>query len=304
MSKKQETKDAEKPSSLLTFVIPVRNDARNTLRMLSELRKQIVKENAANALKVVVVDDASDDETLVVLAPLCDEWGFKLLHLENRKGAGGARNEGLKFVKEKFPTEYVAYLDADDFIASSFIHDINEALTTGEHPDCLLWGFATIYKGRRKDLIWIPKFKSHDDWTSAPVAPWIHATKTYMVVDFPEYLLTDDVIWWVSQANALADLKAKFKFIEKPLYIYDKTVGGCTRASEFFSENPMTLEAVACHNVCAEKGFPDRYVSDCLRNLAAMYDLRNELHDERVRAMWNDRFNKECMSIWTGRWGW
>ena len=53
--------------------------------------------------------------------------------------------------------------------------------------------------------------------------------------------------------------------------------GGCTRASDYFSAHPTTLEQVAAENVCTANGFPDRYVSDCLRNLADMYDMRNTL---------------------------
>ena len=88
--------------------------------------------------------------------------------------------------------------------------------------------------------IWLPKFKSPDQWYHAPVAPWLHAIRTHLVQPFPEELLTDDVIWWMRQADALMSYGAKFYFITSPLYIYDKLmsdemnnpVNDCEKARE------------------------------------------------------------------------
>lgn len=101
----------------------------------------------------------------------------------------------------------------------------------------------------------------------------------------------------------LQETGAKFFFIKSPLYVYDRRTGGCTRASDYFTEHSVSLEAAAKDNICINNRFPDRYISDCLRNLAEMYDMRNTLTDA-VRAQFDKRFHRDVAACMTGHWGW
>lgn len=63
--------------------------------------------------EVILVDDASGDDTLSLLHALKSKYGpdwIRVVELEINQGPGSARNEGWKIAREK----YIAFLDADD----------------------------------------------------------------------------------------------------------------------------------------------------------------------------------------------
>lgn len=87
---------------LLSVVIPAWNRAQ---LVCDAVRSALVQ----GAVEVIVVDDASTDATAAVLER---EFGsqIRVLRLEHRRGAGGARNAGAQVASG----EFVAFLDSDD----------------------------------------------------------------------------------------------------------------------------------------------------------------------------------------------
>ncbi len=62
--------------------------------------------------QALIIDDGSDDNSAEIVARLAvDDNRIKLFATEGRKGAGAARNLGIK----KAQGRYIAFLDADDF---------------------------------------------------------------------------------------------------------------------------------------------------------------------------------------------
>lgn len=88
--------------SSVSIIIPTYNRA----HLLSDAIESIFNQTFKN-YKIIVVDDGSTDSTRSVLNRYGDS--IKYIRQEN-KGAGAARNRGLKEVD----TEYVAFLDSDD----------------------------------------------------------------------------------------------------------------------------------------------------------------------------------------------
>ena len=89
---------------LLSVVIPAWNRAQ---LVCDAVRSALVQREGE--VEVIVVDDASTDNTTEVLER---EFGaqIRVLRLEHRRGAGGARNAGARLVGGQF----VAFLDSDD----------------------------------------------------------------------------------------------------------------------------------------------------------------------------------------------
>ena len=89
---------------LLSVVIPTWNRAQLVCDAVNSALAQRV-----GCVEVIVVDDASTDATAERLEA---EFGtrIRLLRLEHRRGAGGARNAGARFARG----EFVAFLDSDD----------------------------------------------------------------------------------------------------------------------------------------------------------------------------------------------
>lgn len=89
---------------LLSVVIPTWNRAQLVCDAVNSALAQ-----RAGRVEVIVVDDASTDDTASVLER---EFGpqIRVLRLEHRRGAGGARNAGARLARG----EFVAFLDSDD----------------------------------------------------------------------------------------------------------------------------------------------------------------------------------------------
>ena len=88
----------------VSVVVPTRNRRRLLLRALRSVLTQ-----RDVSLRVIVVDDGSDDGTLDSVAALRDGRVLMLRH-DQRRGVSGARNTGLACVQ----TRWVAFLDDDD----------------------------------------------------------------------------------------------------------------------------------------------------------------------------------------------
>jgi FkbM family methyltransferase len=91
---------------LVSVIIPTHNRA----RMLREALNSVFAQEGLGTLfelEVIVIDDASSDETGAIV---CEFPLVRYLRLETNRGPAAARNAGIKFSKG----EYVAFLDDDD----------------------------------------------------------------------------------------------------------------------------------------------------------------------------------------------
>jgi glycosyltransferase involved in cell wall biosynthesis len=89
---------------LLSVVIPTWNRAQ---LVCDAVRSALVQREGE--VEVIVVDDVSTDDTVAALER---EFGVqvRVVRLERRRGAGGARNAGARLARG----EFVAFLDSDD----------------------------------------------------------------------------------------------------------------------------------------------------------------------------------------------
>lgn len=93
----------------VSVVIPCFNNATTIVRALTSVITQ-----TQPPLEIIVVDDASTDDSRIVLHRWMDETvgvNIRMVSLPDNRGAAAARNKGWEFAKG----EYVAFLDADDY---------------------------------------------------------------------------------------------------------------------------------------------------------------------------------------------
>lgn len=88
----------------ISVVIPAKNRARTLPRCLDSVLDQTFP-----AHEVIVVDDASDDNTRAVVEGYADK-GVRLARLEVGKGAQAARNHGIRIAAG----DWIAFQDSDD----------------------------------------------------------------------------------------------------------------------------------------------------------------------------------------------
>lgn len=105
----------------ISLIIPVYNKAKFLFRCFDSITPQLRKE-----IEVIVVDDGSEDGGATVCDVYGEKYGFKIYHQKN-KGVSEARNLGI----DKSSGEYVAFLDADDFLAKDAFNDMLRSIKTG-----------------------------------------------------------------------------------------------------------------------------------------------------------------------------
>lgn len=93
-------------SELVSIIIPTYNTEKFIKLTIQSVQNQTYKN-----WEMILVDDASTDETVKIISELAKaDNRVKLFQLPNNSGNGFARNVALKKVTGK----YIAYLDADD----------------------------------------------------------------------------------------------------------------------------------------------------------------------------------------------
>lgn len=108
---------------VITIVVPVYQVSSYLDRCVQSLVTQTYRE-----LSIILVDDGSTDGS----GELCDQWGdtdtrIQVIHQVN-KGLSAARNRGLASCE----TDYVAFVDSDDYVEPTFIECLYRALAHGE----------------------------------------------------------------------------------------------------------------------------------------------------------------------------
>lgn len=104
-------------SSHITVIIPCYNDGAYIQQAVDSVVKQTLK-----ADKIILVDDGSKEETIQVLHQLQVE-NLEIIYQTNQ-GVSIARNNAIK----KATTDFIVTLDADDFMAPTFLEKTKQVL--------------------------------------------------------------------------------------------------------------------------------------------------------------------------------
>jgi len=96
--------DMATSAPLVSVIIPAHNRAHTIVRAVHSVLSQTCRD-----IEVIVVDDASTDNTLSVVEAIGDPR-VRAVRLERNQGAAGARNRGI----DEATGTYVAFQDSDD----------------------------------------------------------------------------------------------------------------------------------------------------------------------------------------------
>lgn len=121
-------------SPFFSIIIPIYN-------------KELYIENCINSIitqtfasfEVIIINDGSTDGSQTILNNIIDER-FKVITIKNG-GVSNARNIGLSFAIG----EYILFIDADDYISSTYFQTIFEALKKYNDIDLLIFGLSKVY---------------------------------------------------------------------------------------------------------------------------------------------------------------
>jgi glycosyltransferase involved in cell wall biosynthesis len=197
----------------VSVVVPTYNRAHTIRRCLASILGQTVSPN-----EVIVVDDASTDDTTSVVKSISDER-LRLITMPSHKGAQAARNVGIKNAQG----DHIAFLDSDDeWLPEKLEWQIKE-IARMKKP-CVVHGTGWIYREQEKtrEIFQIPRLNGfvYKELLAHP-GPFYQCLfvpkKNLAEIGFLDEKVPSYQEWDTSIALAKT---LDFVFIDKPLMIY------------------------------------------------------------------------------------
>lgn len=108
---------SEKKAIKVSVIVPVYQSETFLKQCLDSLRNQTLKE-----IEIICVDDGSEDQSVLILQSIAKEDSRVRFYNQEHKGAGAARNQGMK----KAEGEYLTFIDADDFANPEMLERLYE----------------------------------------------------------------------------------------------------------------------------------------------------------------------------------
>lgn len=140
----------------VSIVIP----AYNAALLIRRCIQSILDQRADFQIEVIVVDDASTDETIALVKGVNDHR-ITVLSQKNQ-GPAAARNIGL----EKAAGKYLAFLDADDYWKPEFLKRTVDFLES--NPDTIAVSVGQVHKSLGKPPVIAPRFLQDNSYPSEP----------------------------------------------------------------------------------------------------------------------------------------
>lgn len=118
------------------------------------IRSSLTQSLPSNQYEIIVVDDASTDESPIILDNYSDL--IRVFKLEKNIGLSAARNLGVK----KAHGQYIVFLDADDYVQSDLLKIQSVFLTENNRLDAV-----------SIDYYFVNEFGDHLEWVSSEEKP-------------------------------------------------------------------------------------------------------------------------------------
>jgi len=208
----------------LSIVVPVYNMAAdNKLRFcLDSLINQTIAD-----YEVIAVDDASTDESLVILREYESRypWKFKVVQSYENVKQGGARNKGLDIARGK----WIGFVDSDDWVAPDMYEKlIRKAEKTGADVvgcdycmvDTHTMNIGKLMPNNTMDQTGV---LDHERYGKLVMNPGSMVIKIYQkaVIDFYNLRFPEGTFYEDNCASPLWMLHfTHFEKVEEPLYYY------------------------------------------------------------------------------------
>ncbi len=140
-----------KRSRAVTVVIPYYNKG----EVLRAAIDSVISQKSTEPIKVIVVDDASDDNMAAVVTSEYPKKTVRYVRMEERGGVSVARNTGISMANG----EFIVCLDADDRLAPGYIDTCYTKLAHNRRTGIVYTGLGTEIDGRVVASAWPGSFE-------------------------------------------------------------------------------------------------------------------------------------------------
>ena len=120
--------------SKISIIIPVFNASKTIKKAVDSLLNQTLKD-----FNIVLVDDGSTDDSAIICDNYANEYKNVIVVHKKNGGISSSRNAGI----DATDTEYIAFLDADDFCESTFIEKVLYVINNSS-PDSICFGLKYL----------------------------------------------------------------------------------------------------------------------------------------------------------------
>ncbi len=147
---------------LVSIIVPVFNAARTINCCINSCIEQTYKN-----IEIIVVDDASTDETRDIVNTFLFKYSNIKYYLNSKSGVTAARNEGIKHACG----EYLFFLDADDILPENSIKNLYDCLV--EHKACAATG-TIVHEDENGEVL---SYMSYDEVTELDGVQWLQSIR-------------------------------------------------------------------------------------------------------------------------------
>lgn len=170
--------------------------------------------------EVILVDDASPDDTYEHLLKYRDTSSLNITLLRNEKnvGPGLSRNNGIRMAKGK----YITFMDSDDWYEIDFLFSLHEDILR-DKSDLIFFDFYRSYDAnRRKSISCTKNLIGLDDQCSIAalcfdsLCTLCVKKEIFEEVEIPHLYNAEDVV----TVPILVSKASKISILRKPLYNY------------------------------------------------------------------------------------
>lgn len=126
----------------ITFVVPAYRAEATLERTLDSILQQ-----TCPLWKIILINDGSNDRTEEIGKRYSESYPEKVTYIyQENRGLGGARNHGLELVS----TDYVSFLDSDDWLMPDYVEKIGLALEKAAEKPEMIFVLPKIYHEESK----------------------------------------------------------------------------------------------------------------------------------------------------------
>ena len=113
---------------IISIIVPVYNAKNYIEKCLNSILNQDIKD-----FEIIVVNDASDDDTINILKSYAKNKQIVLINNEENLGTGESRNKGILFARGK----YIGFVDNDDWVEKNYFSSMVKKMEEENSDICV-----------------------------------------------------------------------------------------------------------------------------------------------------------------------
>lgn len=205
----------KKEEKLITFVVPTYNVADYMDQCIESILNQTEQD-----FKIIIVDDGSTDKRTSDKGKAYSENYSDIISFisQSNKGLGGARNTGM----EKVKTEYLMFLDSDDWLDINFIKNLKLELSkVGTDLIDIIFTMPTIFDNLSGEYIqWYDKGMFGEVFGSKKICnPYENKKIFKLEPNVPRRVFRTE---FIKNADFTFDEHVKYEDVYPHFYLVDK----------------------------------------------------------------------------------